>query len=263
MESQEMAKKAAPPGPAAPPLEPLARTLARVVGKSVLGFNVGLAGDPVANFRLFAETKIVDLGPRPLGNWSHLTALYSNVLAADVQEVARAIDAAGGNAEANERANAAGVNLMMASNVMHSAITLHLHPVRWNDRAALILARVALEAAGRAALIGNGSADEVHRCVNGPQPTARACIDALATQLNKVSSTHADVGKVYGWLCNFGHMNHTGAAHFANDPHGVNEDAYAGLAYVAWCMGVVAELVVGVPSGVTYPAVLPAKLPWD
>lgn len=251
------------PGPIAPPLEPLAQTLGRAVGKPVSGFNVGLAGDPVANFRLFAETKVVDLTARPLGDWDHLTALYSNVLAADVHEVARAIDAAGGNAAANDRANAAGVNLMMASNVMHSAITLHLHPVRWNDRAVLILARVALEATGRAALIANGVSDEVHRCVNGPQPTAKACIDALAAELNKKSSAHAEAAKVYSWLCNFGHMNHTGAAHFANDPHGGNEDAYAGLAYVAWCMGVVAELVVGVPSGVTYPSAMPAKLPWD
>lgn len=241
---------------------PLARTLEQAKGLPVEGMHVGMHGDPEANFRAFVDLEPPDLGQRALGNWQHLAALYSNVLANDVQAVVREIEANGGDHTGNERVNAAGVNLMNASGMLHSALTLHLHPVAWNDRVAMAIARIALELAGRAALIGRGTADEIEIWDVG-QFGARKSIVALQRELDLVKPDAPKAGAVYDWLCAFGHMDSRAAEHFLEAPDGGNEDAYASLAYVAWAVGVVAEFVIGTSCGVTYPEAMPALPPWD
>jgi hypothetical protein len=256
-------KQPRPVGPVAPALVPYARTLERAVGKPILGIKHSMTGDPGANFRAFVERKPADLSARSLGDWNDLQAAYMNVSAVDVKDIVNQIEAAGGDPLESPRTNAAAVNLFTASNLMHSAITLHLHPIRWNDRAACALLRVAFECAGRAALIANGTADEVHRWESAEEFRASDCVAALDKVIKKANPSCSDAKRVYSWLCNFGHMNYHGSLHFYLAQEGGNEDAFVALAIVAWAVAEVATFVIGTDLGATYPTKLPAKLPWD
>lgn len=250
------------PGAIEPPLVTFAETFRRI-RPDFEGLGTREDGNMVENFRAFARTEAVDLSQRGVGNWDDLAELYRNVTGADLKVVVDELQEIGGNPLESARANAAGVNLLTAKQLMTSAILLHLHPERWNDRCGSILVRTALECVGRAVVIARGVGDEVHRWESGHEFRASECIAALETELAKINSNGPSAKRVYSWLCNFAHMNFKGVDHFYQAPQGGHEDAYAAMAYASWALAAVAEVILGAPNGATYPRRLPAKLPWD
>jgi hypothetical protein len=249
-----------PLGPTTPTLVSLADTVDQL-GRPVLGNVAESRGDPEANLREFVGTKLANIGSRSIGTWEHLIATQLNVLIADsfIRDIAKTIDELGGHP--SPRAEAAGVNVITGSNMVHASLILHLRPEPFNDRASLSLARTALECAGRAAAIAVGTKDEVNRWEHGPQFRTDECNGALALLTRAANASASLPENVYSWLCNFTHMNWHGVNHIFTGATSRHEDTYAAMAYVGWALAVVSERIVGFPAGVQWP-VLPHQLPW-
>jgi hypothetical protein len=228
-----------------PPIEGLIQTLRRYGQTPSLHLEPD-GSDPEENFRRLATQAPAELNLRSIGNWEHLTFAYLNAFLASqfTRKLALRIDELG--AVPSARAEAAGMNVLVASQMLQSAIILHLRTETWHDRSAMALARTALEAAGRAALITSGAGDEASRWSRRENFTARRCLAALNAA---VSLRRRDVlpSRVYEWLCNFAHMNAAGVAHFFDGPETKHEDAYAAIAFVSWAIAVAGEDVIGEP----------------
>lgn len=254
-------RKNKPPIVPDPPLESLRSTLDRA-GKTIRGVRAGSNGDPESNLHKFVGKGMADLTARSVGNWKDLSDAYLNGFMASkfLVDVSHALEAVA--AQPHPRAQGAGVNIMAASYTLLSALVLHLRVEPWNDRAAMALARTALESTGRAALIATGTANEATRWENEVQFTAKECVVALDKVVAKRREGARPASAVYEWLCNFAHMNTSGLRHFFDGPATKHEDTYAALAYVSWATAVVAELVFGDVEFAQWPR-FPETVPWD
>jgi hypothetical protein len=219
------------------------------------------------NFAGYVARKPADLNARPIGTWSHLQDVHRNtVLASDaVIRLAKVIAERGGTPGLDHRANNAGVNLLTACHLLHSASVLHARPDRTTHAHGLILVRSALETTGRAALIATGDGDEVFRW-KAPRAriSASECICALSPTLSLRQPGAPEASKVYAWLCNFTHMNVRGFMHLQDTDPSRRDDNYCGHAYAAWAVAVVAEVITGIPDLAIYPSAwVDPPLPWD
>lgn len=241
---------------------PLARRLAALDPENPpTALRYGMEGDAESNFACFAQKGIAKLDERTVGNWDHLARAYLNAFAAGkfISDIAAHIEALGGSID--ERADAAGVNIVAASNILHSALLLHLRPEPFHDRAAMILVRSALECTGRGAAIAEGIGDEVDRWNKNKAFGTGECMRALAALTCAANAAASPPTDVYAWLCNFTHMNSVGLKHFFDGPTTRHQDTYAAIAYAAWTTAVLAERVVGATDLASWPT-MPAHLPW-
>lgn len=256
-------KKGRPIGPIEPALVSFNETLTKL-GAPVAGVASGIHGDPRQNFHAYVSREPVELEGREFGNWSHLEALYTNAMMADlaIEELCLAVVERGADPNANRRAYESALNLKIASMLLHGAVVLHLRPEATLALCGMTHVRGALESTSRAALLALGTKDEVHRWETDRLPVAEG-LELLAQLVTKAEHDLGEPGRLYGWLCDFTHMSKAGVAHFADTSGRAQANTYAALAYVSWAAALVAEVVSGVPNLATYPRAMPPALPWN
>lgn len=241
------------------PLETLATTLGRLAPLEGVK-----AGTSTESFREYVRKVILGapaaLNEREIGHWDDLAAAYANSHLASklMTELAGEIEKRGGAVQ--DRAGAAGVNVITGCNMICSAITLYTTILPWDDRSAMVLVRTALECAGRAAFIANGTGSEVNTWEANDQVGRKKWLPPLQSEITKVGGP-GDVDHFYHWLCAFTHMRHEGVKHFFDGPETKYSDAYAAIAYTAWILAVVSQKVAGMTGGAVCPR-LPDPSPW-
>lgn len=155
------------------------------------------------------------------------------------------------------RANAAGVHLSIASQLVLMAILLHLRPYKAGCVAAIGVARMSLEATMLACWIATGTGSEAtdwakNRLKNVPKSQLK---QRLHEFLKGARRPVPAVTEVYDWLCSYSHVDNEALTDWhvlsLQELHG---NSYAAIAYAALVMALVAELVVGWKGIAEWPA---------
>ena len=263
-------KGKAAPGHVWPADAPLAtmQTILLRVNLGLSSHNFGMDGDPQENLSKLATTNITNLDKFTIGNARHVAAVSVQVetVADLLRKMADLIDAHA--PPMPPRTQFAGVSVLAGSQMVGSALLMHMRASDWYVNSTLILLRTALEQAAIGGVIARGTGSEATQWLEGPKlPTPKdrqnaefrvaQCCKDLAPFISTHSPIADDPTDIYRWLCNFTHLN---SAVLTNKPS--HEDAYAALAYVGWFCAVMGEIVIGVPGIAIWPSIWPAKLPW-
>ena len=232
---------------------------------------VGHKGNPVENFAEFVHVGPLDLDAQTIGNGRDLADVYVNAFAAGglIRRMAEEMGKHGLTINPRDRANAAGLNILAAAQMVSSALLTHLRASSWYVNGTLVLLRTAINLAVRGGAIAIGTADEATRFFDGPNlPTPRErkaaefdiskCCEVLAPHVTSREPHASPPLAVYKWLCAFTHLD---AKVLGKPP--THEDAYAAIAYVSWLCAAFAEIVTGVPDLAVWPKRWPASLPWE
>ena len=248
------------------PLVPMAETLIRAGVCDSVTIKGSMRGNPVENFTAFVERPMADIASRSVGAFDHLSDIYVNSFLADyaVRDTAAKLEKEG--LQIHPRANAAGVNVILAAQMVDAAVLMYLRPEPIHARAVLVIARIALEVAARGAWIAMGSGDEVEAS-SKEWIRPKRMLPSLARLVSQREPSAASPKRVYFWLSEFAHMNLRTLAPLATNPPEQHGYAYASIAYSAWTSAIVAEYVVhgnvSEPDRFAkWPTVWPDPLPW-
>ncbi len=242
------------------------------VARPAMGLDDDAAEDEL---RHFATGDLAEWMSQSPGAAKRLLAAYQNAWLADATIVAFARESEERNVEVPLRAQNAGICVISGSACVRSALLLALQTEPWYGLAALSLLRSGLDVAALGGYIALGSRCEAtlwegrDQLTNSQQHTFRKVFSApncCARIWPALVARHAGAPHpydVYGWLCNFTHVNFNAVERNfkdACDPL-THATVYPALAYVAWACAVVAEIVTGRAVAV-WPD-LPAALPWS
>ena len=264
-----MSKATLPDWPSHPPLRTLFER-ARSVGipVSVRDLTKPTADEFGKEFQKFLRDSEADLHARTIGNWDHVMVAYLKASSVEsVRELHNEIDERGGTVGPRELTSM--VNLWAAGETVSAALFVHVRKNDAYEPVTLSILRTALELACKAAFIALGRGSEPERWMNGPMLPTSQQRRAAEVSVKEASAdfTHhlrarqleaPDPQVVYSWLCSFTHRDRKAMEHAPT-----HEDGYAALAYVAWVVAVVTELIVGESGLAHWPSAMPSPLPWD
>jgi hypothetical protein len=204
---------------------------------------------PEESFQQFRDRDWDTLEAREVGGAGALAAAYMN--AAKVEDLLRKISArvAGSTMSISDDLNHGSALALGAAQMVNSSLLTHLRVTPWYEHATLLMLRTALEMAGASALFAIGPAGQRKAWIEGHHvsPT-KTTLPALRDLLRDARADAPDPGKVYTWLSE--HVHFTKVC--IDDGAPAHEEAYAALAYVAWCAAIVAEVHVGIGGIATH-----------
>jgi hypothetical protein len=233
----------------------------RRMGTPIQGVNAGWRGAPEDAFRQFREENWDGLMARGVGGSAALAAAYLNAaqLHDMLPNVAEQLLRNNPSVALSDDLNHGSALALAAAQMVNASLLAHLRKANWYEHATLLMLRSALEMAGSAAVFAVGPLHARQSWLAGHRLSGELAMPCLTNLIRATRAEVPDAGAVYAWLSK--HVHFTRACIADGAP--AHEDAYAALAYVAWCTAIVAEAHLGVGGIAIWPKEWPERLPWD